>query len=152
MTITCSRFGINRYVRQSCWWSAEQGKCFFFSCSRLRLRTWSRAKGLTVLSRVSSLIFHTQAESGTIINTSSRVPKTLARAGWATSTLPGRSILCYTSRPYIVMTYRYQTRLDMNRHGCESCSWSPSAPENLGSLDRFGGSVPRQLAHSPYRD
>ena len=41
-------------------WSAEQGT----SCSRSRMRIWSRETGSAVSSRVAPLILHTQAECG----------------------------------------------------------------------------------------
>ena len=45
----------------------------FFPCPRSRLRFWSYETGATVSSRVSVLIFHTQAESVTINSAYSRV-------------------------------------------------------------------------------
>ena len=66
-TYTCStRLGINRCVCQSCSWSAEEGKLF-----HSRLGVWSREAGSAILSRVSPVILHTQAESSAY---SSRVP------------------------------------------------------------------------------
>ena len=51
------------YGCQSCSSSAEQGK-LMYPYPRLRLRIWSRETGSPILSRVSSLILQTQAESG----------------------------------------------------------------------------------------
>ena len=70
-----ARVRINR-VRYcpSCSWSGEQAK-LNVSLSRSRLRIWSRETGSAVPSRVSLLIFHTQAESGVYLQESSRVPR-----------------------------------------------------------------------------
>ena len=51
--------------------AAEQGKPIL-PCARSRLRIWSRETGSAVPSRVSLLIFHTQAESGAYSEYSSR--------------------------------------------------------------------------------
>ena len=55
-------------------WPAEQGK-WIFPCPRTCLRIWSRETGSAVPSRVSLLIFHTQAEPGAYLWDSSRVPR-----------------------------------------------------------------------------
>ena len=47
----------------------------FFPVPVRTLRIWSRETGLTVPSRVSLLIPHTQAESGAYLRDSSRVPR-----------------------------------------------------------------------------
>ena len=57
-------YGSTRYGCQSCSWSAEQRIMLFFSCPRSSLRIWSRDTGSAVPSRISLVIFHTQAESG----------------------------------------------------------------------------------------
>ena len=54
--------------------SAEQKTCFLPSPSS-RLRNWSRETGSAVLFRVSPLIIHTQAVSGTYSLDSSRFPQ-----------------------------------------------------------------------------
>ena len=41
----------------------------------------------------------------------------------------------------IVITYG---KIMINRVKCQSCSWSPFAPENLVSRDGFGSPFPRQ--------
>ena len=45
-----------------------------FPCPRSRLRIWSRETGSAVLSRVSLIILHTQAESGLPIHAIEPVP------------------------------------------------------------------------------
>ena len=59
---------------QSCLWCAEQGKSIF-PCPRSRLRIGSRETGSSVPSRISPLIFHTQAEYGAYLRDSSRFPR-----------------------------------------------------------------------------
>ena len=59
-------------VCRSCPWSAEKGKK---TCSRSRLRIWFRETDLTVPSRVSLLILHTQPESGAYSRDCSRCPR-----------------------------------------------------------------------------
>ena len=79
------------------------------------------------------------------------------------STVPkhivGRNFTLYKFGVCIVTAFR---ELDVNRNGCQSCSWLAKqgkhffpclhsfAPENLVSRDRFGRPVQRQPAHSPH--
>ena len=56
--------------------SAELEK-YCFTCPRSRLSIWSRERGSDVLSRVSSLFLHTEAESGAYSRDSSRNYPTL---------------------------------------------------------------------------
>ena len=59
---------------QSRSWSAEKD-IIYFPCPRSRLRIWSSETGLAVSSRVSLLIPHTPAESGSYLRDSSRFPR-----------------------------------------------------------------------------
>ena len=62
VVITYGRLGINRYGYQPCAWSAEHETLFFLR-PRLHLSIRSSKIGLTLPSRVSPSILHTQAES-----------------------------------------------------------------------------------------
>ena len=80
-------------------------KTVFFSCPRSRRRVWSRETGLTVPSRVSPLILHTQAEYSTYSRVSSRFPR--------------RRPLIYPANSYRVSPEFYQvTQLRTNGVHC----------------------------------
>ena len=55
-------YSSSRGCQSYSWSSVEQGKYCCFPCPRSRLTVRSRETGSSVLSRISMLLFHTQAE------------------------------------------------------------------------------------------